>query len=158
MATRKKPSKPKRVRYVVRKVDPIAHADDIASILAANFGSDAGIRPTTFIGMSWWIAFAVKDGLEEPVAVAGMCHSALEEGTFYLNRSCVMAEHRGNGLQKKLIMARVARAKELKGTYATSDSFENPPSANNLINCGFRAYNPQARWRIEGSMYWRLKL
>lgn len=151
-------TKPKKPRYVVRKVDPIAHAEDIAGILAANFGSDAGIRPTTFIGMSWWIAFAVVDGLEEPVAVAGMCHSALEEGTFYLNRSCVMAPHRGNGLQKKLIMARVARAKELKGTYATSDSFENPPSANNLINCGFRAYWPASKWRIEGSMYWRLKL
>lgn len=151
----KRKSKP---RYVIRKVDPIAYADTIAIMLAHHFNNDAGTRPTTFIGMSWWIAFEVSGGAEAPVGVAGMCHSAIEEGTFYLGRCCVDIEHRGHGLQRKLIMARVARARELGGSAATSDTYCNPPSTNNLIACGFRAYKPESEWRGEGTSYWRLVL
>jgi GNAT superfamily N-acetyltransferase len=149
---KKKPAK--RPRYHIRKVDPIAYAETIAAMLGAHFGSDAGTRPTAFIGMSWWIAFVE----EVPVGLAGMCHSAIEEGSFYLSRSCVETDHRGHGLQRKLIMARVARAKELKGVACTSDTYENPPSTNNLIACGFRAYRPSSPWRGEGTSYWRLPL
>jgi len=158
MATRKKPKKPKPTRYVVRKVDPIAYAEEIARMMATGFNNGAGDRPTTFIGMAWWVAFAVVDGVEQPVGCASMCHSMYEEGSFYLARAFVEADHRGQGLQRKLIQARVARAKELKGTHVSSDTYDNPPSTNNLIACGFRAYRPASQWRGEGTMYWRLKL
>lgn len=157
VANRKAKTKPKKPRYVIRKVDPVAYAEEIAGMLRLAFSPEA-MSPTAFMGVSWWVAFAVKDGMEEAVGCAGMCHSAVEEGTFYLNRSYVSPEHRGNGLQKKMIVARVARARELKGTACTSDTYDNPHSSNSLIECGFRAYSPQARWRIEGSMYWRLAL
>lgn len=156
--TKRHKATPKKTRYVIRKVDPIAYADTIAGMLASHFSNDSGTRPTAFIGMSWWIAFSLVDGMEEPVGVAGMCHSALEEGTFYLSRSCVEPGHRGNGLQRKLIKARVERAKEMKGTACTSDTYENPPSTNNLIASGFRAYMPSSKWRGEGTSYWRLTL
>lgn len=158
MARRKSKEVAKRVRYVIRKVDPIVYADEIARMMLLGFNNSAGKRPTTFIGMSWWIAFVVADGVEQPVGCASMCHSAIEEGSFYLARAFVGADHRGQGLQRKLIQARVGRAKELKGSHVTSDTYDNPPSTNNLIACGFRAYRPGSAWRGEGTMYWRLKL
>lgn len=158
MASRKAKKAQKKPRYVVRRVDPIMHAETIAHMLATHFSGDAGTRPTTFIGMTWWIAFEVVDGLEIAAGCAGMCHSAIEEGTFYLGRCCVEPPHRGHGLQRKLILARVARARELKGVACTSDTNDNPPSTNNLIAVGFRAYRPGYQWRGEGTVYWRLPL
>lgn len=158
MANRKAKRVAKRPRYIIRKVDPIAYAEDIAHMMAMGFNSEAGTRPTTFIGMSWWMAFHLVDGREDPVGCASMCHSGLEEGAFYMARAYVDPDHRGQGLQKKLILARVARARELKGTHVSSDTYDNPPSTNNLIACGFRAYRPSSVWRGEGTKYWRLKL
>jgi GNAT superfamily N-acetyltransferase len=154
-AKRKAPPKP---RYVVRKLDPIEFAPDIERIIGGHFSAGSGERPTAFIGMAWWGAFNVTGGIDEIVGVASMCHSAVEEGSFYLARCAVTADHRGHGLQRMLIKARVARAVELKGTHCSSDTYENPASTNNLIACGFRAYKPVQVWRGEGTMYWRLLL
>lgn len=153
-----KKATPKKPRYVIRKVDPIVHAEDITTMLREGFGEDAGGRSTAFIGMAWWVAFEVSSGVELPVGCASMCHSAIEEGTFYLARAFVASEHRGYGLQRKLIKARVARAKELKGTHASSDTYDNPQSTNNLIACGFRCYRPVSPWRSGGTSYWRVAL
>lgn len=157
MAPRKKPT-PKKRRYVVKQVNAVEYAETIAQLLSYGF-DQASQGPTAFIGTSWWIAFEVLEGgILEPVGCGGMLHSAIEENTFYLNRSYVDKEHRGHGLQRSLIKARVARARELGGVYATSDTYDNPHSANNLIACGFRAYNPESRWRAPATMYWRLAL
>lgn len=155
--TKNRRRKPSKAHYVIRKVDPVQHAEDIQRLLRVGFSLEAS-GPTAFLGVSFWLAYCVKDGFEEAVGVAGMCHSAIEEGSFYLNRSAVHGDHRGHGLQRALIKARVQRARELKGTFATSDTYDNPHSANNLIGCGFRAYKPEVSWRIEGTMYWRLAL
>jgi GNAT superfamily N-acetyltransferase len=156
VATRRK-IKHRAPTYIVKKLEGVIHADTIAALFAGDGWGDAGTRATTFIGVTWWGAFE-KGHEEDLVGVAGMCHSAIEEGTFYLNRSYVVPEHRGRGLQKKLIMARVARARELGGTAVTSDTYNNPPSTNNLIACGFRAYAPKDPWRGDGTVYWRLVL
>lgn len=158
MPRRSKPKRPRPLRYTIRQVDPVAYAETISTLLHDGFGPDSGARSTTFLGVSFWIAFTMRDGQEVAVGVAGMCHSAVEDGTFYLNRSYVHSDHRGHGLQRKLIRARIARARELKGTAATSDTWDTPFSANNLIECGFRAYRPANPWRSEGVMYWKLKL
>lgn len=157
-AKKKRVAKLKRRRYVIRKVDPIAYGDDIAQMMASGFQNEAGTRPTTFIGMSWWIAFEMVDGAELIAGCASMCHSAIEEGSFYLARAYVLPDHRGEGLQRKLIKARVDRAIELKGTHVTSDTYDNPPSTNNLIASGFRCYRPVSPWRGEGTNYWKLVL
>lgn len=157
MASRKNRKLPKKkLRYVIKRVDPVQYAEEIAKLLHDGFGEDAGARPTTFIGTAFWLALVV--GTEEIAGIGGMLHSTIEEGTVYLNRSYVLPEHRGHGLQKKLILARCARGRELKAVFATSDTYQNPPSVNNLISCGFRAYTPANLWRGSDPMYWRLAL
>lgn len=53
-------------------------------------------------------------------------------------------KYRGQGIHKKLIKARLKKAKELKlksvSTYTMSYNYK---SANNLIACGFRIYIPK---------------
>lgn len=159
MAIRKrnrKASKPKAIRYTIVKLNGVQYASEIAMLLQEGFPlNDDGTRATAFIGTTWWGCFA--DG--QLIGVAGMLHSAIEDNTFYLNRSYIQPDHRGHGLQRKLIKARVDRAKELKGSWATSDTFNSPYSSNNLIACGFRAYEPQDAWRGNtGTMYWRVRL
>lgn len=154
MSLRKKP-KAKRPQYRIEKLNGVTYANEIAAMLS-EFSGDAGSRATTFIGVTWWGAFEKSSG--QLVGVAGMLQSAIEDDTFYLNRSRVSPEHRGYGLQRRLIKARVDRARELGGEYATSDTYMNPPSTNNLIACGFKAYQPKDPWRGEGTVYWRLKL
>lgn len=157
MTTRKrKPVKVKPVRYTIVKLAGVAHAVEIGMLLAEGFPmNDDGTRATAFIGTTWWGCFA--DG--QLIGIAGMLPSAIEDDTFYLNRSYIQPEHRGHGLQKKLIKARVDRAREMGGKFVTSDTCDSPYSSNNLIACGFRAYAPKDPWRgATGTMYWRVKL
>lgn len=146
-------------RYIIRHVAGPDYAEVIGKLLAESFGT-AELGPTAFIGTSWWLAFHVQPSGEEiAVGVAGMLKSCIEADTYYLNRSCIQADHRGRGLQHKLILSRIAEARRLKGKFCTADTWDNPHSANNLIACGFRAYRPEATaWRCEGAMYWRLSL
>lgn len=137
--------------YRLRMIHPAAqYAGTIAKFQAQFFEE----RPTAYIGAEWWLVF--HNG--KPVAFAGMLASTVESGSMYLNRSGVLAEHRGKGLQVALIKARLKRAKQLGAKWATSDTYDNPHSSNNLIACGFRAYRPEHPWRSEGTMYWRRRL
>jgi predicted GNAT family acetyltransferase len=158
MTTRKrKAQKVKPTRYTITKLSSVRHAREIASLVAEGFSrEDDGTRASAFIGVTWWGVFTSSGQL---IGVGGMLQSAIEEDTFYLNRSYIQPEHRGHGLQRKLIKARVARAKELKGAFATSDTFNSPHSTNNLLGCGFRAYSPAEPWRgTDGTVYWRVRL
>ena len=42
--------------------------------------------------------------------------------------------------------------------YLITDTIENPASANHLIDCGFRLFDPITLWANEGSLYWRKEL
>jgi len=103
----------------------------------------------------WFVAFERRAG---PVGFAGMVRSAKFSDCVYLCRSGVKEEHRGNGLQKKLIYARLKRARIMGMNWAVTETYENPPSSNSLISCGFRLYNPSDPWAGEGALYWRCKL
>ncbi len=76
----------------------------------------------------------------------------------YLCRSGILPEFRGMGLQKRLIRARIRKAREL-GWYALfTDTRRNPASANSLISCGFKMYDPMRPWSFNDACYWRLIL
>lgn len=161
MAPKRKSTKPKphrKPQYSIVKLNGVACAEAISSLLIEGFGPDAGGRPTVFIGTTFWGAY--EKGTGKLVGVAGMVHSAIEVDSFYLNRSYVLPEHRGHGLQRRLIKARVDRAREMGGKTCTSDTYNVPASTNNLIACGFRAYAPEQPWRSgdDGVVYWRLAL
>lgn len=103
----------------------------------------------------WWI---VWDGAE-PVGFAGSRHAYTEPETTYLSRCGVLASHRGLGLQRRLLKARL-KAAEADGHVAViTTTYCNPPSGNNLIRAGFRMYTPVEPWSSsEGTCYWRKDL
>jgi GNAT superfamily N-acetyltransferase len=103
---------------------------------------------------AWWLAW--DDG--EPVAFAGVRPSLRWIDCMYLCRSGVAPEHRGKGVQKRLIRVREAYAREMAMRWLISDTTNNPASANSLISCGFRMYEPAAPWGNRHTVYWKKRI
>jgi GNAT superfamily N-acetyltransferase len=103
----------------------------------------------------WWVASDVGD---EPIAFAGLVPSVRWTDTGYLCRAGVVPDARGKGLQKKLIRLRIRQAYSNEWKWVITDTYENPASANSLIACGFKMFDPSAPWGAKGTLYWRLKL
>lgn len=104
----------------------------------------------------WWLVF---NGVGQPIGYAGLYPSYRYSNAGYLIRSGVAAKHRGNGLQKRMIRVREAKARRLGLDWLFSDTCENPASANSLATCGFRMFEPRVPWhRDKLAIYWRKKL
>lgn len=102
----------------------------------------------------WWIAYDE----DTPCAFAGLVASSRWCDTGYLCRAGVLPTHRGNGIQKKLIRARVRKARKLGWNWLITDTYHNPASANSLIAEGFKMFEPTIPWGAKGTLYWRLNL
>jgi GNAT superfamily N-acetyltransferase len=102
----------------------------------------------------WWIA--TQDGVD--CAFAGLVCSPWWTDCGYLIRCGVVPDMRGQGLQKKFIRVRIRQAKTLKMNWVITSTFDNPASANSLIACGFKMFNPTRPWMAKHTSYWRLKL
>jgi len=102
-------------------------------------------------GAVWWVAY--KDG--RPVAFAGISRN---KNYWFLRRAGVLEEHRGNGLQKRLIKIRLnyAKKKEKSIPIYTYTVLGNPASSNSLISTGFRLYEPSHPY-VGKSLYWRIR-
>jgi GNAT superfamily N-acetyltransferase len=122
--------------YLQKKCLP---ADDICSL-------DSGY---------WWIVYGDNN---IPVGFAGMVRSHSWSDCGYLCRAGILETYRGNGLQKKLINARIAQAKKLGWNWVITDTTNNPASANSLIKRGFKLYEPTKPWAFDHSLYWRKKI
>lgn len=102
----------------------------------------------------WWIA--TKNGVD--IGFAGLVHSSRWSDCCNLIRAGVVPDMRGQGLQKKFIRVRIRQAKALKMNWIVTSTFDNPASANSLISCGFKMFNPSKPWMTKHTSYWRLKL
>lgn len=102
----------------------------------------------------WWLAYDDK----EPIAFAGMHKSRSWHNVGYMCRVGVLPEYRGNGLQKRLIRTRLAHAKRHGWVAVITDTYDNPPSSNSLISCGFKLYNPENPWSFKNALYWIKRL
>jgi GNAT superfamily N-acetyltransferase len=104
---------------------------------------------------AWWIAW---DG-DHPVGYCALVPSVRYPHSGYMARAGVTASHRGNGIQKKLIRARVNFAPKLGFVMLYSDTvYGNIPSANNLISEGFRLYKPDKPYSVGHSLYFFKKV
>jgi GNAT superfamily N-acetyltransferase len=103
----------------------------------------------------WWLVY---DRLKAPIAFAGLTPSNRWANCGYLCRSGVLSFYRGQGLQKRLIRARVIKGRQLGYEYVFSDVNDNAPSANNLVDCGFRFYDPNSPYGDDKTLYLRMKL
>jgi len=125
-----------------------ASASDLAAILAMQRRVMPEDEPVS--DADWWIV-ASDDG---PVGFGGMVPSRQFSDVGYLVRAGVLPAHRGRGLQKRLIRARLAAARRAGYAAVVTDTYKNPTSANSLISCGFRAYEPARPWAWADSCYW----
>jgi len=101
----------------------------------------------------WWIAYT-EEG--KPVAFAGLIRSQQWNNAGYMCRAGVLRNYQGYGLQKKLIQARIRKARSLNWEWLLTDTTDNPASANSLISMGFKLYEPSHPWGYKHSLYWRL--
>jgi GNAT superfamily N-acetyltransferase len=102
----------------------------------------------------WWIA--TQDGIS--CGFAGLVYSSRWSDCGYLVRCGVLSDYRGQGLQKKFIRVRIRQAKALGLKWLITSTYDNPASANSLISCGFKMFNPTNPWMTKHTSYWRLKL
>lgn len=102
----------------------------------------------------WWVAYDQS----LPVAFAGLTRSQQVPDGGYLCRAGVLPSHRGQGLQRRLIQVRERKARKLGMKVLVTDTFDNPPSSNNLIRAGFRLHEPLVRYGELGTNYWRKPL
>lgn len=107
-----------------------------------------------FMSAIWWIAFENK----KPVAFCGLSAVSSWKNAGYLCRAGVIDAYKGRGIQRKLIRIREKKARKLGYEWLISDTTNNNPSANNLISCGYKLYQPETKWAYPNSLYWRKKL
>lgn len=107
-----------------------------------------------FAAGSWWVA---RRG-DAVVAFAGLTPSVRWGDACYLVRSGVIPSARGRGLQRRLIQVRERHARRAGMRWLITDTFQNPASANSLIACGFRLFEPRDPWGLNGALYWRKAL
>lgn len=103
---------------------------------------------------SWWIA--CQDGCD--IGFAGLVRSVRWSDCGYLCRAGVVPGYRGRGLQKKFIRVRIRQAKTFGWKWLVTDTRFNPASANNLISCGFKMFDPTDPWGCKHTLYWRKAL
>jgi GNAT superfamily N-acetyltransferase len=103
----------------------------------------------------WWIAYLAT----EPCAFAALSELPHDKDAGYLKRAGVFREHRGNGLQQRLIRCREALARRFGWKILLTDTTNNIPSSNSLIRAGYRLYAPDYPWAFgQRSLYWRKDL
>jgi N-acetylglutamate synthase-like GNAT family acetyltransferase len=102
----------------------------------------------------WWIATENN----RDIGFAGLTRTVSWHDCGYLCRAGVVPNSRGQGLQKKFIRVRIRQAKALGWKWLVTDTTDNPASANSLIACGFKIFEPTKPWGFTNTIYWRRKL
>jgi GNAT superfamily N-acetyltransferase len=142
------------MRYSIRLVD----AKDpqwYAVISALQLECLPGDTPYDHTIGYWHVAFTED---KKPIAFSGLVPSSRWSDCGYLCRAGVLPDHRGNGLQKRLIRVRIRQAKANGWAWLITDTYKNPPSSNSLISCGFKLFDPTVPWGAKGTLYWRYRI
>lgn len=102
----------------------------------------------------WWVVEDTATGLL--AGFGGMYLKHQDDAlTGYLCLAGVLPEYRGQGLQRRLIQARLRKARHLGLYRVVTDTIpDNPASINSLVSCGFRAFSPAVPWKVPGAVYW----
>lgn len=137
--------------YRIREVDGTVEEETIHALTRICMPWDD--LPDTGAGF-WWLAYAG----DVAIGFGGVRDASTDPQAAFLCLSGVVPEHRGRGLQRRLIRVRVQKARRLRKHSVISYTMDNAHSGNNLIACGFRLYSPLKRWEGGSVNYWRLAL
>ena len=143
------PLKPKVVRYV--RATTAYHFAQIESLQRSIFPHDTP-HPTD--SGAWWLVF---DG-SIAVAFAGVVASTQWCDAAYLCRAGVAKTHRGQGIQKHLIVLRERQMRAQGMNWMITDTTANLASSNSLIAKAYRLFDPSKPWGPAGALYWRTRL
>jgi GNAT superfamily N-acetyltransferase len=99
----------------------------------------------------WWF---VRDDKGDPVAFLMLHPSDRYPNAGYFCRVGVLPNHRGHGLQFRLMGVMERKAKRLGWTALYSDTLNNPHSARNFVKRGWWQFQPQQPWAHSGAIYW----
>ena len=111
-------------------------------------------RPYFPTNGAYWLGY----DRDTPIAFCIAAPSVRWADTMYLGRAGVLPSHRGQGLQKRMILIRERWARRNGYVWSITDTADNPASANSLIKKGYRMFNPSKPWGLDYSVYWRKKL
>jgi GNAT superfamily N-acetyltransferase len=103
----------------------------------------------------WYVAYSLNG---EAIGFAGVVPSTRWSDCMYFCRAGVVYSHRGKGIQKRLIRARVRKAKSLGMNWVVTDTYDNPASANSLISTGFKMFEPSEPWGVKKTLYWKYQI
>lgn len=143
--------------YRIKRVDGSDEdiAETIRELHEECFGNSAP-QVNTDDGF-WWLAYAV-DETRDIAGFAGMVVSYHDTNAAYFNRVGVRLPHRGQGLQRRFTRVLETLARKEGYRQIVSDTTDNPPSANNLIECGYRTFTPAVPWGFRHTIYWKKDL
>lgn len=140
-----------RNAYVIRQVDGADEFDALQE-LQEPFKDEMPIVDTS--DGRWWIAYRGT----VPSAYLGMIASTHYPNAGYFKRVGVLPEHRGNGLQARLMRAMERAARRSGLDLIVSDTTHNVPSANNFVRSGWLMFEPEFPWSFDHALYWRKDL
>lgn len=102
----------------------------------------------------WWLMY--PDDCTKAAGFAGMVEFTPAETVGYIKRTAILPEHRGRGLQKRLIAECEDLAKDLgKWTRLVSSThISNHASSNSFISAGYKLFEPERLWEGKDSLYW----
>mgnify|MGYP001602318747 CR=1 FL=1 len=130
-------------------------ADDLDEVLRLQRACLPYDTPASVELGYWWLA---RDAAGFPVGFAGLYHSLQWSDTGYLCRAGVAHLARGRGLQRRLIAVRERFARSVGFVWLVSDTCSNPASANSLIRCGYRMFEPSKPWGAKGACHWKKRI
>ena len=96
----------------------------------------------------WW-------AIEDKGKIVAYCGCIYSEGICIFNRAWVSKKHRGKGIQRKMIQARLSAAKKYCHVAITYTTFDNTHSANNLIKTNFLLYVPSFAYAGNDKLYFK---
>lgn len=142
--------------YRSRRAD-LASEEDVEALRDLHelcFGTTA--PQVTYDKGAWWLVYKV--GGKDPMGFGGIVPSTLGPGYAYLKRSGILPDHRGHGLQRRLIAIRERWARKEGFHTVVTDTCDNTPSANNLIRSGYFLFEPKPLWGLKGGLYFKKPL
>lgn len=125
----------------------------VAELRALTLPDAPALSEEELTGSQWWIA---RNHRGFPVGYGGIAQDADREKTAVLVSAGVLEAHRGNGLQLRLIRARVSSAR--RGGFVRVITYtlnSNHPSMRNLARAGF---TPAKIWGDNGYLDWERTL
>lgn len=140
--------------YTIARVD-VGRQSVLNDLMSLDSHCFPGDEPQDFTAGEWWLCYHRG----QAVGFCGMRPAYSWTKTGFFLRCGVHENHRGQGLQKRMIRVRVARARVLAWRYVITYTLDNPPSANSLMSQGFRAYWPREPYIDHAAVtYWRREI